>query len=350
VLCLERRAGFDWRCVRRLSRMCRQMRVDLVHAHQYTPFAYAVAAGVCGRRPPVLFSEHGRFFPDSPSRKRKIFNRLMYRSCDRFVAVGNSVRQALIDNEGLPSNRIEVIYNGVNVLSAKSGTAARMAIRAELGASNGDIVVLNVARLDPIKDHQTAVRAIGIASRRNPAIRMFIAGDGPERAAIEQAVREQHLENRVKLLGMRHDIGDLLCAADVFLLTSVSEGVPVTVLESMAAGIPVIATNVGGLPEVVTDRKTGLLAPTGDAACLADALLLLAENSEMRSNLAIQAKHRLTTDFLESKMLAGYDRVYAEMLSTRMRHIRATDSPNPAEHVGMVTPNHAVTSEFGSST
>jgi glycosyltransferase involved in cell wall biosynthesis len=322
VVCLGRGPGFDWKCVHRLKRLFSDHSVDIVHAHQCTPFAYALATRFFGRRPPVLLTEHGRFFPDFPRRRRMLFNRLLTNSRDRFVAVGSSVRRALIDNEGLPPGRVQIIVNGVSHAVPTCSPAERATIRARLGVAEHEIVVVNVARLDPIKDHSTAVRAIRIAGERDPAIRMLIVGDGPERKAIEQAIRNEQTESRIQMLGLRSDVPELLAASDIFLLTSVSEGIPLTVLEAMGTGVPVVATNVGGLPEIVEHGKTGLLAPAGDAAGLADALVLLAKNAELRNHLIAQAKLRLKAEFSEARMIASYDEIYAEMLALSARPAR----------------------------
>src|SRR5204862_1893786 len=133
----------------------------LVHAHQYTPFFYALAARLLYRRPPVLFTEHGRHQPDYPRRKRMVINRLLLERRDRVVGVGEAVRQALIANEGIPARRIEVVYNGIDAnqfAPARHLEGQREKVRAELGLSATDLVILQVARLDYLKDHATAVR------------------------------------------------------------------------------------------------------------------------------------------------------------------------------------------------
>src|SRR5690606_25637413 len=151
---LGRGAGLDWQCARRLRRLFRAERVDLVHCHQYTPFFYAMLSRLGGRRPCVLFTEHGRFYPDYPRPKRILFNRLMLRRSDRAVAVGESVRQALISNEGLPPGRVDVIYNGIDLSRFEESNQSRSsAMRAELELNDADFVVVQVARLDSIKDH-----------------------------------------------------------------------------------------------------------------------------------------------------------------------------------------------------
>jgi L-malate glycosyltransferase len=317
VVNLQRRPGFDWRCVRRLSRLVADEQVRVIHAHQYTPFAYALATRVFCRRPPVLFTEHGRFHPDYPSWKRKWFNRLLSDRHDRFVAVGDAVRQALIDKEGLPPARVEVVYNGVDLPCADGDSHTRAEVRHELKVADDECLVVQVARLDTIKDHKTAIRAVALALRQAPRVRLLIVGDGPEQAAIEREIADHSLHAQVTMLGLRRDVPRLLAAADVFLLTSLSEGIPVTIIEAMAAGVPVVSTAVGGVPELIEDGVTGLLAPAGDAPRLADALVRLATDPHARATLAEQAKSRASKEFSEQTMIDHYDRIYGEMLARR---------------------------------
>jgi sugar transferase (PEP-CTERM/EpsH1 system associated) len=315
VVNLERRPGFDWKCVRRLHRLLRTESVQVTHAHQCTPFAYALATRAFGKRPAVLLTEHGRFFPDAASRRRKLFHRLLSRRDDQFVAVGETVRQALVNNEGLPRERIQVVYNGVRLPEGQAEATDRAAVRAELGIDDGEIVIIQVARLDAIKDHATGVQAFAIAHAQNPRLRLLVVGDGPERPAIERTIREHALQARVSMLGMRDDVRRLLAAADLFLLTSVSEGIPVTVLEAMAEGVPVVATDVGGLPELIRHGESGLLAPPGNAEKLAEALMRLASGPSFRAQLASHARHRAATQFSEQGMMTRYDQIYQGMLN-----------------------------------
>ncbi|MEX2317849.1 MAG: glycosyltransferase [Pirellulales bacterium] len=315
VVHLERRPGFDWKCVRRLRHLLGAEGVQIVHAHQCTPLAYALATQLLGRRPPVLLTEHGRFFPDTPSRKRKLFNRLFARAGDRFVAVGQTVQRALVENEGLASHRIQVVYNGIEWPEEEITSIDRAQMRAKFGVTAEQCLVVQVARLDAIKDHQTALRAIALAAIRDNRIRLFVVGDGPESEKIEREIVKQSLQERVTMLGMRSDVRQLLAAADMFLLSSVSEGIPVTILEAMAAGVPVVATAVGGVPELIRHEEHGLLAPAGDAAGLADALVRLAREPELRARFARNARLRAATDFSEQSMITHYDRIYQGMLA-----------------------------------
>jgi glycosyltransferase involved in cell wall biosynthesis len=311
---LGRSPGVDWKCSWRLQQFLRREQVDLVHAHQYTPFFYALTARLCYRRPPVLFTEHGRHFPDYPRPKRKVANRLLLERRDRVVGVGHSVRHALIDNEGIPGGRVQVIYNGVDLSPFANGVHGRSTVRQEMGVGPEDLVILQVARLDPIKDHATAVRALEQVLPHRPNARLVFVGEGPQRAEIEAFVRQRGLEGQVRLMGLRTDVARLLPAADVFLLTSVSEGIPLTLIEAMAARLPVVATRVGGVAETVEDGRTGLLAEAGDAAALAERILRLAGDRALAVEMGRLGRERALALFSESQMHAGYSQLYRDML------------------------------------
>lgn len=321
VALLRRRPGFDWRCVATLRQYLRRKQVDLIHAHQYTPFAYALAARGASSGPKVLFTEHGRFFPDYPSWKRILFNRALLRRGDRVVAVGDAVRRALVANEGIAERRIDVIYNGTPLERFEMLPAPGEARRA-LGIAPEDFVALQVARLDRIKDHATSLRAMARLRRELPQAKLLLTGDGPEREALARLTNELQLQDTVAFLGMRRDVPNLLAAADVFLLSSVSEGIPVTVIEAMAAGVPVVSTDVGGVPEVIQHGDTGLLCSAGDAAALAAHLSTIHRDRSLASALASNAKQRVKESFSEQAMMEYYQTLYHSMLERRSNRRR----------------------------
>jgi glycosyltransferase involved in cell wall biosynthesis len=310
VWVLERKPGLDWRLPARLAGLLRRERVDLVHAHQYTPFFYALVSRFLYRRPRVLFTEHGRHHPDYPRRKRLLANWLLLQRRDRVVGVGQAVRQALISNEGMPADRVEVIYNGIDLTAFSSTGSCREAVRRELGLGTNDLVAVQVARLDYLKDHATAIRALAHVVQRRPDAHLLLVGEGPEREAIQSWVRERGLEAHIHLLGLRSDIPRLLCAADLFLLTSISEGIPLTIIEAMAASLPVVATRVGGVPEMVEDGRTGLLAAPGDDAALAQGILNLADDSLLREEMGQLGRAACLARFSEDTMHSAYEQLY----------------------------------------
>jgi glycosyltransferase involved in cell wall biosynthesis len=314
VQVLGRRPGLDWRCAWLLGSLLRRERVDLLHAHQYTPFFYAMMGRLVYRRPPVIFTEHGRHWPDYPRRKRMLANRVLLERRDRVVGVGEAVRRALIDNEGIPPARAGVIYNGIDLSAFGAGHEDRRAIRREMGVAVDDFVILQVARLDYLKDHATAVRTLADVVPRRPDARLVLVGAGPELGPIQDLVRRHGLEAHVRLLGLRSDVARLLSAADLFFLTSISEGIPLTVIEAMATRLPVVSTRVGGVPEVVEEGRTGLLAPPGDHAALAQGIFGLAENPSLREEMGRLGRARAEVLFSERLMHARYDELYREML------------------------------------
>jgi L-malate glycosyltransferase len=311
---LGRWPGLDWRCTYRLASLLRREGVDLLHAHQYTPFFYGSAARQFRRRPTVLFTEHGRHHPDYPRRKRMLANRLLLSRRDRVVGVGRSVRQALIDNEGIRPERIEVIYNGIDLSPVPQGGDHRTAVRREIQVGDRDLVVIQVARLDYLKDHLTAIRALECVVRQRADVRLILVGEGPEEGAIRELVAACRLGDHVRFLGLRGDVARLLAAADLFLLSSISEGIPLTLIEAMAAGLPIVATRVGGVPEVVEDGRTGLLTPGGNPQALAESILRLADQPLLRGEMGRLGRARAESLFSEGRMHAAYHQLYQTML------------------------------------
>lgn len=322
VECLGRKAGLDRNCMRKIAELWRQHDVTLVQAHQYTPFFYALGArGFFGRTPPIMFTEHGRFYPDEPNRKHAIFNWVMLAPRDRVTAVGESVKRALVRNEGIPAGRIQVIYNGI-VPEHFTRTPARLAaaavVREEQGVAPGQKIAVHIARLDTIKDHRTSILAMKACLQQGsqnaePAPQLWIVGGGPEEDALRVCIAEEGMTPHVKMLGQRRDIPEILAAADAFLLTSVSEGIPMTILEAMAASVPVISTDVGGIPEIITPGETGILAPAGDSWSLGTALHRVFFEPGLSEKLTQNAQKCLLARFTEEQMHAAYETAFREM-------------------------------------
>jgi glycosyltransferase involved in cell wall biosynthesis len=311
---LGRRPGLDWRCVYRLASLLRRERVDLLHAHQYTPFFYGAISRLLGPRPPILFTEHGRWFPDYPRPKRIVANRLLLGRRDRVVGVGRSVREALVRNEGLSPERVAVVYNGVDLDAITADGPDRQEARRAMGVGSDELVILQVARLDAIKDHSTAVRTLERVRRRRADARLVLVGEGPEMEKIRELARQLGVSPGIRFLGLRTDVARLIPGADLILLTSVSEGIPLSLIEGMAAGLPVVATRVGGVVEVIEEGETGLLAPAGDDASLADAVLRVADEPDLRARMGRLGRERAQAMFSEGRMHSEYLQLYQEML------------------------------------
>jgi len=317
VVGLDRQPGLDWSVARRIRQAIARYRIDLLHAHQYTPFFYASVARRFSAKPPVLFTEHGRHYPDARRFKRVIANKFLLRPHDRVTAVGRFVKQALIDNEGVSSNRIQVIHNGVDPtqFDDPNPAQARVAIREKLGITPDQPVILQVARFHPVKDHTTAIQAVACAAKQVPNLLLLLAGDGQDQPKIQSLVNELNLTQHVRFLGVRQDIAQLMIAADVFLLSSLSEGVSVTLLEAMASSLPVAATAVGGNPEVVEDGRTGLLSPRQDPISLGNNLVRLLNDTPLCHRFGHAARDRLMQLFTQQQMHDAYSQLYSRLLS-----------------------------------
>ncbi len=319
VLNLKRHPGIDWSVARCMGNLVRGRRIALLHAHQYTPFFYA-AAGRRLMRTPILFTEHGRHYPDQRKIRRVLANKLLLRRCDRVTSVGRFVKQSLVDYEGFPAHRIETVYNGVDIdrFDWKGNQELRGAARRALELPPDQQVVLQVARFHPVKDHQLAVRAFARVVSKNKRAVLLLAGAGAGREAIEDLVQALGINDHVRFLGVQSDIPQIMAAADVFMLSSLSEGISVTLLEAMASGLPVAATDVGGNGEVVVEGKTGVLSPRGNAEMLSKNLMALLDNVNMRISMGQAAQQRVRKCFAQEQMHSRYATLYQEMLGNHV--------------------------------
>ncbi len=261
-----RREGMDLGLPLRIARHVRRGGFDVVHAHQFTCYFYAVLAKLRWRVP-VIFTEHGRFYPDVASVKRQWANRLLQPLVDRITAVSKGVAQSLVRVEKFSPRRIQVVYNGIDVDGLQQRSVdSRDEVRRSLEVPPDADVVGTVGRLDPIKNQKLLLHALARLLAANENTYLLIAGPGPERSALEECARELRLGSHVRFLGARRDIPRILKALDVFALSSVSEGTPMTILETMALGVPIVSTAVGGIPEILETDRTALLVPPPDSA------------------------------------------------------------------------------------
>lgn len=267
-----------------LIHIIRKYKADVVHIHSGCWHKGALAARLAGVRN-IIYSEHGRTFPDS--RKVMLLDRLYSPLTKYVVAVSENLADYMAKEVGIPTRKILVIINGINI--ERFSDAARE-------EDCGPIRIGIIARLAPVKDIATLMRAMVEVLRCHPEVVLAIIGDGPERMALEALVVELGIGTSVEFHGFRRDIPAVLREIDVFTLSSLSEGTSITLLEAMAAGKPVVVTNVGGNPAIVKDGENGFLVPPANPAKMAEALVALIENSELRqqmktANMSLVAQH-----------------------------------------------------------
>ena len=199
-------------------------------------------------------------------------------------------------------NKITTIWNGINL------------DRFTYHGPKLKPVAISVARLSATKDFPTLLRAVPLVLPHVPDFRLRIVGDGPERAKLETLIDELHLRPQVELLGERHDVPALLAESGFFVSSSLNEGISLTLLEAMAVGLPVVTTAVGGNPEVVLDGHTGRLAPAGDPAALAGAIVNLCADHDLWSAMGMLGRHRVEQNFEIRQMIRSYEALYEELL------------------------------------
>lgn len=312
VTALGRRPGFHPVLGRAVARVAARHGATVIHAHQYSPFVYSALARLWRPGLRVVFTEHGRLSDAGPSSKRKLANQVMSRLASRTFTVSEDVKSHLVA-EGFRPDAVGVIYNGIDI-GAMPTAETRTRVRRELGAADTTFVVGTIARLDPVKDIAALLGAAAQLSDSRPLM-VVVIGDGPERPRLEELARKLGLSSRVKFLGHRSDARDWLAACDAYANSSVSEGVSLTILEAMAAGLPVAVTGVGGTPEVV-DASCGRVVPARNQQALARALAELADDPGLRRALGAAGRARVEARFTLERMIREYASVYAGRTGT----------------------------------
>jgi sugar transferase (PEP-CTERM/EpsH1 system associated) len=315
VIALAKRDGPALLMPFRLARLFTGLRPDVIHSRNWAAFD-AIAAARLARVRHVVHGEHGReaMDPRGENRRRNRLRRLLHPMVNRFVAVTEDLGRWLVQTVGVPARKVTVIPNGVD--TARFAGEGRLAARRSLALADDAFVVGSVGRLDPVKDYASLLRAFAILVRQQPASRLVLAGDGPERGRIEAHLAEASLGDRVLLLGERHDIPLVLAALDVFVLPSIAEGMSNVILEAMASGVPVVATSVGGNPELVDDGATGRLVPPRAPEALAQALAGYAADPHLARLHGKAGRERAVNRFSLERMVEAYQGLYEGLLAT----------------------------------
>jgi len=280
----------------------------------------------------VIQSEHGRDLSDleGQHRARLRVRRLLAPFIDTHVAVSTHLQRWLLECVRVRPEKVRVVRNGVDAIRFQP-LPERDRARAQHGYGAADLVFGAVGRLTPVKDHPSLLEAFQSVSTRHPHSRLILVGDGEERSTLEEQVRRRGIADRVRLVGHRDDVAQWLGIMDVFVHSSLMEGMSNAVLEAMAVGLPVVATAVGGTPEIVEHGVTGLLVPPATPDALAGAMVSYCENDHVRAAHGAAGRERAEKHFPVMQMVEGYVDVYRHTLARRGRAIeysarRATDT------------------------
>lgn len=314
LLPLAPRTEMDLSAAWRLSRAIKQLRPDIVHAHD--PHGVAMAALALSmstqpKRAPLVASRRVDF-----RLKGNALSRWKYDQVDLFICASEAIRTILLA-DGVPPARAVTVHEGIDLTRVAAAPIA--ALHEELWLPHGSPIVGNVAALVPHKGQRHLVEAAALVVRQVPDARFVIAGEGELRESLEQQIRHHGLEKHVMLAGFRPDVLSLHKAFDIFVMSSVMEGLGTSLLDAMACGKPVVATTAGGMPEVVVDGETGILVPPRDDRALAGAIVRLLEDEALRRRMGAAGAALAVDRFSAERMVAETLRVYAGLGSSVVR-------------------------------
>lgn len=293
--------------------LVRTRHIDLMHSHEFAMNTYgsliSLIAGI-----PQIATVHGKNYY-----YKRWYRRLAYRFVarhGRMVAVSEDCRRFLSDNVGVPLEKILTIYNGIPTERYEPSSSIRTDIRSALGVTSDQPVIGTVGNLYPVKGQTYLVQAMSVIVRHWPDCRLIIAGRGELESVLKREAKELGIERNVMFLGYRPDVPELLQAVDIFVLPSLSEGLSLSILEAMAAAKPVVATAVGGNPEVILNSETGYLVPSANPAALAEKIIALLQDPLLAQEIGMNSRARVMQHFSLSAMVNRYLNQYAERLGS----------------------------------
>jgi len=308
VTVMPLRKSFDLGWPLRFAKFLREHQIDAVQSHEFTANAYATAgarlAGV-----PIVCTIHGKNYWPHALYRRAAY-RWVARNSRAFVAVSADLAQFTAETLGIPSARVTVLRNGIDTDRFARDPAQRSRVRAEFGAKDSQTVLLACGELSEVKGHEWLIRAAPEIIARYPNVLVAIAGDGALRARLESLAAELGMAAHVRFLGFRRDVPALLSAADVFVMPSLSEGLPLAILEAMASGVPIVATRVGGMPQLIQTGQTGWLVAPSDAQDLARGILSAVEDEPARRRVTAAAHELCVRDYALENTVKAYAALY----------------------------------------
>lgn len=319
VIALNKRLGIDIAVIGKLISVIKERNIQIVHTHLWgANFWGRIAAKMAGV-PVIIATEHN--VDTWKSWFNFALDRWLSRSTDKIIAVSNKVKE-FYQSKGINPKKIAVIYNGVDIAKGEERRAkidSRSSIldyRKEFNIKNDETMLAIIGRLVEQKGHRYLFEALNMLNGKYK-VRLLVVGNGPLLQELQQRAMSYDLSAKIIFTGLRKDVPDLLKITDILVLPSLREGLPMVALEAMAVGKPIIATNVGGTPEVVLDGQTGILVPPGNPTALADAIDRLIENRNLTKKLGENGSSRVKELFSVEKMTRETEQVYHQLLKEK---------------------------------
>jgi glycosyltransferase involved in cell wall biosynthesis len=304
-------AEIGWvRAARRLAAYLRERRIDILHSHMFRGSLFASPVGRLCRVPVVLETSHGREAWRRGWRANYFIDRMANRCVNRTIAVSAANARYLVEEKRLPGSKVTVIHNGCDLDRFRPDHAAPEGMRAALRIGPLDPVLLVTGRLEPQKGHRFLLDAMREVRGEFPGARAILLGEGSLRGELERQAAALGLGDTVRFVGFQANVPDWLALADISVLPSLHEGLPLVAIESLAAGCPMVATAVDGTPEVVVNERTGLTVPPGEARSLAEAIRRLLGSAELRRRFAAAGRGWVLERFSRERQMRDTQELY----------------------------------------
>jgi sugar transferase (PEP-CTERM/EpsH1 system associated) len=313
VYVIEKRPGIDLLLPFKLRDLFLAKGIEIVHSHNFSPWLYSALGARLGGIPRIFHTEHSNV--DAFERKANIELFLSFIT-RRIISDSRKVTDFMTGVQKINMDKIRTILNGIDVDRYGPG-GSQGSGKADLGLDADDFLIGTVSRLVKVKDLITLLTAFNLVLRTVKNASLIIVGEGETRMELEEFIRDNGLSGRVKLLGARRDIPELLKLMDVFVLSSLSEGLSISLIEAMASEVPVVVTNVGGNPEVVIDKVTGFLVPVRSPDKMADAIVSILNNAGLADTFGKAGRERVMTTFNLNTMVREYEKVYEESYAVK---------------------------------
>lgn len=315
VFVIKRRAGKDILLPFKLAYLMRSKKVDVVHTHNMAPLLYGTLAARLVGVPVVLNTRHGR--------EKKSSSPFIWNMNDAVVAISEDAKREMLKWNRIDTKKTKVIHNGIDIYKyacLQDGSE----LRKMLNINTSTFVVGTVARLSPEKDQFTLIDAFLRVVNKIDDAKLVFVGDGILKDNLKSHAEKLGIPNKVMFLDFRDDVFNILPIFDVFVLSSLTEGISLTLLEAMAAALPIVATNVGGNPEVVIDGETGFFVPPKDPEKMAEAIMKILQNPELAKKMGEVGRKRVEEEFSLDRMIKEYEELYEECLVKKKRRLANT--------------------------
>jgi glycosyltransferase involved in cell wall biosynthesis len=304
----------------RLAQILRKRRAQILHSHMFYASLFASPIAWVCRVPVIIETPHVREqWRRGWFKSRYFVDRLVGRFVDYYVAVSEANARYLVDQKGLPAEKIVVIHNGCDLKRIEPFQPAPTGLRSSLGFGHDDPVLIVIGRLEPQKGHEVLLKAMVAVRREFPNVRLVSVGEGSLQRDLEKLAGALGMQDSVRFVGYQTNVLDWLRLADVSVLPSFYEGLPIVAIESLAAGKPVVATAVDGTPEVVLQGLTGLTVPPGDVPRLAEAIAQILRSPELRRNLGSRGRLWVEEHFTQESQIRETQHLYLAAWARRRK-------------------------------